>query len=152
MLGLEPALTYRFSIRGPLGTTEGSPHVTRQYWEMTSGTLTGSELRAEIAMPGSDWMVVSSDGYGRPDVRVPLMTDDGALILMHYVGLVEQTERFVEAAANDEPTGWDDQYMRFSFCFETGAERHRWLTQRLFVGRGHLLGTTELEYEIYRVT
>jgi hypothetical protein len=103
-------------------------------------------------MPGSDWMVVSSDGYGRPDVRVPLMSDDGALILMHYVGLVEQSERFVEAAANDEPTGWDDQYMRFSFCFETGSERHRWLTQRLFVGRGHLLGTTELEYEIHRVT
>ena len=76
----------------------------RQYWEMTRGTLTGDGLRAEIAMPGSDWMVMSPDGYGRPDVRVPLRADDGALILMHYMGLVEQSERFMAAADNDEPT------------------------------------------------
>jgi hypothetical protein len=37
MIGLEHVLTYRFSIRGPLGSTEGSPHGTRQYWEMTEG-------------------------------------------------------------------------------------------------------------------
>jgi hypothetical protein len=75
----------------------------------------------------------------------------GALILMDYTGLVELTEAFVNAAANDQPTGWDDQYMRFAVSFDTGAEQYRWLNQSLFVARGHILGTTELEYEIYRV-
>jgi hypothetical protein len=152
MIGLERVLTYRFSIRGPLGPTEGSPRGARQYWEMTRGTLTGDGLRAEIAMPGSDWMGLSPDGYWRPDVRVPLQTDDGALILMHYTGLVEQTDRFIQAASTDRATDWDDQYMRFAVFFDTGAERYTWLNQRLFLARGRILGTTELEYEIYRVT
>ena len=152
MIGLEHALTYRFSTRGPLGTTEGSPLGTRQYWEMTRGTLTGPDLHAEIAMPGGDWTTMSPDGYTRPDVRVQLRTDDDALILMRYTGLVEPTEIFLDAAANDRATDWDDQYMRFVFSFDTGAARYLWLTQSLFIGRGHILGTTELEYEIYRVT
>jgi hypothetical protein len=42
--------------------------------------------------------------------------------------------------------------MRFAVRFETGADKYRWLNESLFVARGHLLGTTELEYEIYRVT
>jgi hypothetical protein len=71
---------------------------------------------------------------------------------MSYTGLVEQTDAFVNAATNDQPTGWDDQYMRFAVRFETGADKYRWLNESLFVARGHLLGTTELEYEIYRVT
>jgi hypothetical protein len=38
MIGLEHVLTYR----------------SRQYWQMTEGTLTGEGLRASIAMPGGD--------------------------------------------------------------------------------------------------
>jgi Protein of unknown function (DUF3237) len=151
LIGLEHVLTYRFSIRGPLAA-EGTPRGSRQYWEMSEGTLTGSGIEASIAMPGSDWYTGSPDGFGRPDVRVALETDDGALILMHYTGLVEQTPAFVEAAGNDRATNWDDQYMRFAVTFETGAERYRWLNESLFVARGHILGTTRLEYEIYRVT
>jgi hypothetical protein len=151
-MDLEHVLTYRFSIRGPLADTAGSPHGTRQYWEMTSGTLEGNGLKASIDMPGGDWYTASPDGFGRPDVRVQLRTDDGALILMSYTGLVEQTDAFVSAASNDEATDWDDQYMRFAVQFDTGAERYRWLNESLFVARGHILGTTELEYEIYRVT
>ena len=153
MIGLEHVLTYRFSIRGPLqSSTEGSPLGTRHYWEMSKGTLKGERVNASIAMPGGDWYLASADGFGRPNVRVQLETDDGELILMQYTGLVELTDAFTRAASNDEPTGWDDQYMRFVFTFDAGAEQYRWLTQSLFVGRGHLLGTTELEYEIYRVT
>jgi hypothetical protein len=152
VIGLEHVLTYRFSIRGPLDSTEGSPHGTRQYWEMTAGTLSGEGLKASIAMPGGDWYLASPDGFGRPDVRVQLRTDDEALILMRYTGLVEQTEAFVSAAGNDNATDWDEQYMRFAVSFDVGAERYRWLNESLFVARGRLLGTTELEYEIYRVT
>ena len=152
MIDLEHVLTYRFSIRGPLADTEGSPQGTRQYWEMTQGTLEGPGLRASIAMPGGDWYRASPDGFGRPDVHVQLVADDGALILMSYTGLVEQTDAFVHAASNDEATDWNDQYMRFAIRFDTGAEQYRWLNESLFVARGHILGTTELEYEIYRVT
>ncbi len=42
--------------------------------------------------------------------------------------------------------------MRFATRFETGAERYRWLNESLFLMEGHILGTNELEYRIYRVT
>jgi hypothetical protein len=40
-------------------------------------------------MPGGDWMIYGTDGYGRPDVRVQFITSEDALILLHYIGLVE---------------------------------------------------------------
>jgi hypothetical protein len=54
---------------------------------MSEGTLEGQGLRAHVAMPGGDWMTISSDRFGRPDVRVQLESDDGELILLHYTGL-----------------------------------------------------------------
>jgi hypothetical protein len=49
------------------------------------------------------------------------VTDDGAIILVHYTGLVEQTDRFKQAAEADRSTEWTDQYMRLTLRFETGA-------------------------------
>ena len=65
-------------------------------------------------------MSVSSDGYWRPDVHAQFLTDDAAVILMHYTGLVQQTQRFAAAADADQPTSWADQYMRLAVRFETG--------------------------------
>jgi hypothetical protein len=151
MLELEPAMTYRVTTRGPLGSTEGSPRGTRQYHELSEGTLTGPGLCASIAMPGGDWYASGVDGLGRPDVRVPLRTDDGELILLHYTGVVEATDAFLHAVEADAQTDWGDQYMRIVMTFDTGAERYRWLNRSLFVARGRLLGRSMIEYEIYRV-
>jgi hypothetical protein len=54
MTSLEYEMTYRFRVRGPLGTTEGSPRGARQYWEMSEGTLIGERIKeATLAMPGA---------------------------------------------------------------------------------------------------
>jgi len=152
MLELEPVMTYRVTTRGPLGSTEGSPRGTRQYHELSEGTLTGPGLRASIEMAGGDWYASDVDGLGRPDVRVALRTDDGELILLHYTGVVEVTEAFLRAVEADIPTDWGDQHMRMVMTFDTGAERYRWLNRSLFVARGRLVGRSTIEYEIYRVT
>jgi Protein of unknown function (DUF3237) len=91
---------------------------------MTEGTLRGDRINATIAMPGGDWHVVGSDRFGKPDVRVQFVTEDGASVLLHYTGLVERTAAFNSAA---------------------------WLNQHLFLARGRLAGPAEIEYEIYRV-
>jgi hypothetical protein len=152
VIGLEEVLTYRVTSTGPLDTTEGSPWGARQYWEMSEATLSGERVAATLAMPGGDWMAVSDDGFWRPDVRVQFRTDDGAVILMRYTGLVEQSDVFKSAATEDRETSWDDQYMRLAVTFETGDERYRWLNESLFVARGRLLGTGRIEYTVYRVT
>ena len=96
-------------------------------------------------------MSVSSDGYWRPDVHAQFLTDDAAVILMHYTGLVQQTERFAAAADADQPTDWADQYMRLAVRFETGAQQYLWLNTSLYIAKGRLLGTGHIEYEVYRV-
>ena len=111
MIALEYEMTYRLQTRGPLPRTEGSPKGVREYWEMASGTLVGERIRATVAMPGGDWFRPGDDGYGRPDVRVQLVTDDDEIVLLHYTGLVETTPAFLDAAAANGRTDWDDQYM-----------------------------------------
>jgi hypothetical protein len=151
MLTLEHAMTYRFKVRGPLGRTDGSPRGAREYWEMTDGVLTGPGINATVGMPGGDWMVYSTDSFGRPDVRVQFVTDDGALILLHYTGLVERTDAFTAAAEAGRDTHWDDQYMPMVMTFDTGHAKYAWLNQSVFVARGRLAGKNEIEYDIYRL-
>ena len=97
-------------------------------------------------------MRMSPDGFWRPDVRAQFLTDDGATVLMHYRGLVEQSEEFARAATEDRPTDWDDHYLRLSIAFDTGDRRYAWLNQHLFVAAGRLLGAGHLEYDIRRLT
>jgi len=149
---LKHEMTYRFRVTGPLTATEGSPTGTREYWEMSEGTLTGARIKAKIAMPGGDWMLVGADRFARPEVRVQLITEDGAIILLHYTGLVERTVAFREAAEEDRETKWTDQYMRMHMRFETGADNYCWLNESIFIAEGRLAGPKEIEYRIYRVS
>jgi hypothetical protein len=143
---------YRVKTTGPLKTTAGSPDGERNYWIVSDAEIEGPRIKARIAAPGSDWMRVSNDGFWRPNVRVPFQTDDGETVLMHYTGLVQQTIAFKQAAEANEPTDWNDQYMRQMMHFDTGAERYNWLNTSLFVAKGRLLGTGNIEYAVYRIT
>ena len=151
MLELQHEMTYRLRVTGPLAATEGSPLGAREYWEMTDGTLTGARIKAKIASPGGDWMLLSADRFARPDVRVQFITEDGAVILLHYTGLVERTVAFRDAAAEGRQTTWTEQYMRMHMRFETGAEGYCWLNESLFIAEGRLAGAQQIEYRIYRV-
>jgi Protein of unknown function (DUF3237) len=149
---LEYAMTYVVRTSNALDPTTDSPWGARQYWQVSEATLDGPDINAHLAATGVDWMGVSDDGFWRPDVRAQFLTDDGAVVLMYYTGLVQQTARFAEAAEVDEHTDWADQYMRLSIRFETGTPRYAWLNTNLFVARGRLLGTGHIEYQVYRVT
>ena len=152
MIGLVHEMTYRVRTTEPLDPTAGSPIATTKYWQVSEATLDGDRIRAKLAATGVDWMQVGPDGFWRPDVRVQFLTDDAAVVLMYYTGLVQRTDRFVAAADADRPTDWADQYMRLAVRFDTGAARYRWLNESLFVAAGRLLGTGRIEYAIHRVT
>ena len=152
MIGVDREMTYAVRTANPLDPTAGSPFGAKQYWQVVEATLDGPRITARLAATGIDWMSVGDDGFWRPDVHAQFITDDGAVVLMHYTGLVEQTDRFSQAAEADEPTDWDDQYMRLAIRFETGEKRYSWLNTSLFVAEGRLLGTGHIEYAVYRVT
>jgi Protein of unknown function (DUF3237) len=152
MIELEYEMTYSETIEGPLGPTNGSPLGERLCWQITSATLRGPRIDATLAMPGTDWIRLGTDGIRRQDLRAPLLTDDGEVILLRYdVALIRSTERFLAALASGEATEFDDQYMRIAPQFEVAAGRYAWLGESLFLGRGRLTGPKAIAYELYRV-
>ena len=102
---------------------------------MVKASLQGPRIRARTAMPGIDWFTPYPGGYGRPHVRLPFHTDDGAVVLLKYRGIVHASAAFKRAVESDTPTDWSDQYMRMALTFETSAKKYGWLTRSLFVAR-----------------
>jgi hypothetical protein len=152
MISLEPEMTYGLDVRGPVEPHDGSePNPRTQYWQMSRATLNGPRIRATSVMPGIDWFTPYAEGYGRPHVRLPFQTDDGAVILLEYRGIVHATQAFVQAVREDTATDWDDQYMRMALTFDTTSNRYKWITRSLFLARGRLVAAKSIEYEVYRV-
>jgi hypothetical protein len=152
MIRLEPAMTFYLDVSGPLEASDGSqPNPRRMWWQMTRATLEGPNIHATSAMPGIDWYTPYSEGYGRPHVRIPFRSNDGALILLEYHGVVHATPAFVRAVEENASTQWDDQYMRMVLMFDTTSTRYAWLMQNLFIARGRLVGAKSIEYDVYRV-
>jgi hypothetical protein len=152
MIELERVMTYLLEVRGPARGTDGSTDNPRRiYWEMSKATLEGPAIRATSAMAGIDWFTPHPDGYGRPHVRLPFVTEDGALVLLEYHGIVHASDAFRQAVERDTPTAWSDQYMRMALTFDTTAPRYAWLTQHLFIARGRLRGAMSIEYEVYKL-
>ncbi|MGH8186465.1 MAG: DUF3237 domain-containing protein [Steroidobacteraceae bacterium] len=152
MIELEPAMIYRLDVTGPASSDDGSASNPRRvFWQMTRATLQGPNINATTLMPGIDWFTPYPGGYGRPHVRLAFRTDDGALVLLEYRGIVHATAAFTRAVERDTATQWDDQYMRMAMTFDTSAERYAWLMESLFIARGRLAGAKAIEYDVYRV-
>ena len=108
MARLEFEMIYRLRVRGPMPATQGSPVGERLYWEMSEGTLEGPRIKARIAMPGGDWYRPGADGFGRPDVRVQFITNDDAVNLLHYSGLMQMNDAFTKSAKAGNATRFED--------------------------------------------
>jgi hypothetical protein len=122
-------------VRGEAAVLRGAPSGTRLVAGLVGGELEGPRLRATVAQaPGGDWATRRADGSLRIDARLLLVTDDGAQVLMTYLGVgVRAGETFAIRAAP---------------LFETGDERYAWLNGVQAVGYGEL---TEdgVVYELY---
>jgi len=116
------------------------------------GDATRPRIDATLAMPGTDWIRLGSDGIRRQDLRAQLLTSDDVLILFRYdLALIRSSERFLAALTTGEATTFQDQYMRIAPQFEVAAGRYAWLGESLFLGCGRLTGPNAIAYEIYRV-
>jgi hypothetical protein len=150
MIKLDYEMTFRERIEGPLGPTVGSP--PRVVWQIAEASLTGPRISATLAMPGTDWIRLGSDGIRRQDKRAQFVAADGALILLRYdTGLIRGDDKFLDALENGEETGFGDQYMFMVPQFEVASDRYDWLTRSIFLAQGRLVGPKQIEYAVHRV-
>src|SRR5438874_806738 len=150
MARVEFEMIYRLRVRGPMDA-----RLARRRAPLLGDERRGREgprIKARIAMPGGDWYRPGADGFGRPDVRVQFITDDDAVILLHYTGLVQMNDAFTKSAKAGNATRFEDHYMRMAMCFDVGEPKYAWLNQHLFVAEGRLTGKDQIEYHVYRVT
>ncbi|MEX2081135.1 MAG: DUF3237 domain-containing protein [Dehalococcoidia bacterium] len=114
----------------------GAPQGTRVLVYVSGGTFAGPKLRGKVAdNSGGDWLTARADGSLKLDVRITLLTDDGAAILMTYNGI-----------GNRSADGTLD--IRTAPLFETGDERYAWLNNVQGVAIG-TPGDGNVTYEVY---
>lgn len=116
----------------PHARIKNGPHGTRVIADVTGGTFDGPRLRGHVVAPGGDWLHLRANGTAQLDVRLLLVTDDGASILMAYKGINRDGGAYVRTAP----------------LFETGDERYSWLNdiQAVATGQRTAEGVT---YDVY---
>jgi len=84
----------------------------------------GPRIRAHLAMPGADWIRLGADGARRQDQRLTFITDDDAVIMLHYDNaLIRESLGFLAALRDGGQASFADQYLRMVAQFDTGAPR-----------------------------
>lgn len=133
-LPVEFLFTLQASTERTGGVSDG-PQGTRVVVRVTGGTFEGPRLRGKVGDGGSDWVTVRADGSFKLDVRIPLLTEDGAQILMTYSGIGQRNDA-------------GEVQLRAAPLFETGDERYTWLNRVQAVSTGSS-DSGGVRYEVY---
>jgi hypothetical protein len=144
---IEYLMTVTIRVAGslPIGPTGAG---LRSIGIVGDGTFEGPRLRGSVVAPGADWVVIDDEGWGAIDVRLALVTDDGANIYMRYTGVLEPDPALTAALGGGPPTAFGDNYFVTQPRFECGAPAYRWLNRVVAIAEGRAL-TGGAEYRIY---
>ena len=149
-LSLRPLTSYRADLEAPEVVGPG-PFGLRQVFIVKGGKVTGERLSGALRPGGGDWLLASADGFGRLDVRGTIETDDGALLYVSYFGVVELSERAMQALTEGPATDYGEVSFMTQPRFETGDPRYTWLNTAVCVAEGRLLPGPAVEYQVYEV-
>lgn len=126
--------TMNATLRPEPSVIANGPQGTRVVVTVTGGSFEGPRLRGTVDNSGGDWVTMRADRSIKLDVRALLHTEDGADILVTYLGIGTRDG--------------DGLAIRTAPLFETGDERYAWLNNVQAVGIGKA-GTNEVTYDIY---
>lgn len=122
----------------------------RGIYPVHGGRFEGARLRGVVLPSGADWVTRRSDGVTQLDVRLGLLTHDGAAIAMSYKGLFRIRDSATERYRRGEIVPYAETYVRTSPQFETGDARYAWLNSIVSVGNGGPPGSSPT-YEVFEI-
>ena len=114
-----------------------TPAGRRRIAAIAGGSFSGDRLRGMVLPGGADWVLNRADGVMLIDVRLALLTDDGARLYLSYQGSFRAPEDVMARFNRGERLGDDEYRLRTVARFEAGAEAYRWLNDTIVVGIGH---------------
>jgi hypothetical protein len=129
----------RIPLEAPMHVGQ-TPEGYRMIVNVGAGHFEGPRLRGDvIPMSGADWSRIRADGSGALDVRMCLKTHDGAIIYVHWHGLMiaspEDRDYALDFAKRDDPEGATRYYFRTCPVFEVADERYSWLNHLIAVSK-----------------
>jgi hypothetical protein len=133
------ALRHLFELRADVGTPivgHRSGRGLQRIVPVLGGTFEGERLRGVLQPGGADHQLIRPDGIAELDVRVALLTDDGATLYMTAVGVRSASTEVTARIAAGEDVDPALYYFREAVRFETGEPRLAWMNGRLFIGSG----------------
>ena len=135
----------------PILDLGATPAGLRRIVPVSGGRFEGERLKGEVlAHAGSDLLLTRADGSLQQDVRLPLRTHDGALILMTYRGIRHSSKDVAERIARGETVSPESYYLRTVPFFETAAPAYDWMNRIVTVGTGERR-PNGVAYEVYEI-
>jgi len=114
-----------------------TPAGGRRIYPVSGGVFEGKRLRGSVSpFAGSDLLLVRADGAFQQDVRLLLVTDDYASILMTYRGVRRASPEVDARLSRGEVVDASEYYLRTTPYFETGAARYAWINAIVAVAQG----------------
>jgi hypothetical protein len=118
---------------------------------ISGGIFDGPRLSGTVLPGGTDWITVDAGGTClRIDVRVPLRTLDGALLVMAYRGVRSGPSEVLERVARGEVVDPASYYYRVAGSFETASPELAWLNTVVAVAVGSR-SPTGPAYEVFEL-
>jgi hypothetical protein len=114
------------------------------------GTFEGPRLKGEVLPGGMDMKTLRADDAMKPNVRIVLKTDDGALIFMHYTGVRHGSPEVMARIARGEVVPPTEYYLRNTPSFETASPKYDWLNRIVAVGVGRRL-PDHAAYDVFQI-
>ena len=135
----------------PILDLGATPAGHRRIMPVSGGRFSGERLRGEI-LPhaGSDLLLTRADGAFQQDVRLPLRTHDGALILMTYRGIRHSSAEVASRISRGESVSPENYYLRTVPFFETAAPAYDWLNHIVTVGIGERI-PNGAAYDVFEI-
>ena len=135
-MNTRPLMTLRVNVSPPhnIGAV---PHGTRRTVPLSGGDFDGPSLRGTVLSQGiADWVLLRGDGVLELELRVTLLTHDGALISMKSFGLRHGPPEVIAAIARGETVDPALYYFRTTPRFETAHPTYAFLNRILAVATG----------------
>ncbi len=145
----EPLFETHIDLAPPEQIGDG-PFGRRSVFVVTGGTFEGPKLRGTLLPGGGDWLLSLPNGAGELDVRATMRTDDGALILITYHGVVDVAPDVARRIFAGEDVDPSEYYFRTAPRLETGHEAYAWLNRTVCVGSGWF-APNKVGYRVFRV-
>jgi hypothetical protein len=128
-----------------------TPAGGRRIFPVSGGSFEGDRLKGEVSpLIGSDLLLMRADGAFQQDVRLLLVTDDDAHILMTYRGVRRASAEVDQRLARGEIVDRSEYYLRTTPYFETSSERYGWINSIVAVAQGGRI-PGGVHYEIYEI-